>query len=367
MSSISRMMKFQENSKYSQLTDREKLINRKTINDYWRDSRKKSKLTKCLFCGTTCSSFCNSHTIPAFALRNISSDGEVLNANTLINNPYKKKSDGIKKSGTFQLICRSCDSNIFMDYESPENYASKPNGKMITQIAMKNYLRYIYKRNVEIELYKTLIKGDLHNSALERQLYISILDLQSYQKGFERAKKFLKKNDNDKYYMFYHKKLNYVVPYAFQSFLCLVTDLDGKLINDIYYLSPSYEIQSLHVAVLPLEDSTEIILFIEKNSNKYRKFYKQFLKLDEEDQLSLINYMIFNYSEEIFMSKNLKDDVLENPELVEIAKISNMIEVLDINDRPYDVAKDSFNLSYRNKIPNLLSLEYALKSVNTFP
>lgn len=54
---------------------------------------------------------------------------------------------GVNESGTFRLICRTCDSKIFSDYENPNNYVNKPTSKMLAQIAMKNYFK-IHKQEV---------------------------------------------------------------------------------------------------------------------------------------------------------------------------------------------------------------------------
>ena len=50
----------------------------KAINSLIKDSRATSKLTECYYCGKTCDGFCNSHTLPAFCLRNIAEKGKVL-------------------------------------------------------------------------------------------------------------------------------------------------------------------------------------------------------------------------------------------------------------------------------------------------
>lgn len=70
-----------------------------------------------MYCGKETTSFCNSHSIPVFCLRKIAVDGEALHTNKLVNSPLKDFSKVINKSGTFQPICRECDSKIFQEYE----------------------------------------------------------------------------------------------------------------------------------------------------------------------------------------------------------------------------------------------------------
>ena len=64
-------------------------------------------------------------------------------ANTLIDLPFMGDEKGINEAGTFQLICRDCDSKIFREYENPEAYRDIPSSQMLAQIAMKNYLLMI--------------------------------------------------------------------------------------------------------------------------------------------------------------------------------------------------------------------------------
>lgn len=146
-------------------TDKEKkLINsdfsyKKKMSRIMKDARKAAKRETCYYCGKPVSSFCNSHSVPRFCLRNIALDGEVLTLNTLVDNPFLDSEKGIENAGVFHLICNDCDSKIFSDYENPDNYNNKPTPKMINQIALKNSLKSISKRNLEIEQFNILEKN----------------------------------------------------------------------------------------------------------------------------------------------------------------------------------------------------------------
>lgn len=122
---------------------------RKMLSKTLKESRNSAKLDKCYYCGNDCSSFCNSHSVPAFCLKRIAQSGEVLYLNSLIESPLMDVAKGINEAGTFHIICRKCDSTIFSDYETPENYSKIPTPKMIAQIAMKNNLKFISKRLLE--------------------------------------------------------------------------------------------------------------------------------------------------------------------------------------------------------------------------
>lgn len=335
---------------------------KKRMNDFLRKCREAAKRETCFYCDKTVESFCNSHSIPKFCLRNIAHGGEVLTLNLIIDNPFMKHEKGVGAAGTFNLICRDCDSKIFSDYEDPNNYNSIPTQKMISQIALKNNLKAISKRLLEIEMYNLL--ETMNNDASEicqAKNYVNNLDLKEYVKGYNKAKKAIEKNSDRDYYVCYYEKLNYVVPIAFQASLALAFDFDGNIINNLYNPSQEYEIKNINISVFPLECESVIIMFIENGDKRYRSFYKQFNKLPLEDKLLALTFIMFAYSEEIYYSKSIEEAVLSSQKLCE-AGVSGL-DILSVvsNIDSMKVIKEKYDLNNRKKIPNLLSEEFKLK------
>ena len=190
--------------------------------------------------------------------------------------------------------------------------------------------------------------------------YIKILDMKEYIDGYKKAQKSIKK-DKKSYYMFFFKKLDYVVPIAFQSTIAVIFDFEGNIINDIYNSSPKYEIRNLNICVFPLENKSIVMLFIEDGDKRYRKFYKQFGKLDLDNQLSTINFLLFAYSEEIYFSKTIKEEILSHPAMIEVAKSGQNILSTTRDINPYEQIRSRYDLKKRSEIPNLLSEKYKLK------
>ncbi len=142
----------------SDLSEEEKIVLAKLTSKLTKTAKKNNTEQKCFFCGKEVSSFCNSHFIPRFCLENIAKDGSVFTPNIILNLPIMgasigKEQLGINNSGTFQIICRECDSIIFQEYENPENYSKMITQKMMSEIAIKNLLKYISKRKFELALY----------------------------------------------------------------------------------------------------------------------------------------------------------------------------------------------------------------------
>ena len=321
-------------------------------------SRKDSKPSKCLFCGQNTSKFCNSHSMPASFLRNIATDGKVYTTNKIIDLPLLDTEEGVNKSGTFQVICRSCDSEIFQEYENPSSYEAKPTDRMIAQIAMKNHLRNIGKRRYEISLNRNLKEiSPVNNSYFNKMLEVESLDLNEYIRGFKRAKKVIEKGWKNEFYLFFYEKLSYVVPIAFQGEITLHFDLLGNIINDVYNKSKEYSMQTLHISIFPLESSSIIMLFIDKQSRRYRRFYRQFKKLELSQKLRIINLIIFSYAEDVFMNKSVHNVFLSDENLQKVAGLTS-IQFCDGISNKSQVLKNSFDVAKMDEIPNFLALDY---------
>lgn len=354
---LSLKMSEQEHEEYA----RDRISFNKQISRLQGKARKASKLNYCYYCKKEVSSFCNSHSVPEFCLRRIAVDGKVYYANTLINLPVLCDEQGVNQAGTFQIICRDCDSKIFQQYEDPSAYQAKPTGQMLAQIAMKNYLQMIYKRLYEKELYG-LMEAELGAPSrhTEHRQNIIALDLAEYNSALHRAQKASTGKHDDWYYLCYYQKLNYTVPVAFQGGIVMVCDFEDNVINDIYNTKPDYHTKEIHISVFPLEHESVIMIFIDQRDNRYRKFYRQLSKLPLEEQLSAINYIIFSYSENVYLSKKLDNSIFENEKLISACQ-----KTFDVFGRGpiknlLAAAISEFSLKKRNEVPNLLSREFSL-------
>lgn len=342
-----------------ELMDAKKIELNKMFSKLTNESNKEAKEEKCYICKKKCSSFCNSHTVPASFLRNVDVNGDVYTNGKLINVPLLPSEKGVNKSGTFRIICNECDSKEFSEYEDAANYNtfSLPTPKMVAQIAMKTALNRIAKRKFEIALYGKIPLG---NESIYRQ-QISDMDLNEYIEDFNYAKKAAEKDDDGKYNILYYKVLDYVVPVAFQSSIALITDLDGALVNNVYNTNSDYRIKSIDVCVFPLKESTVIIIFAKSKDKIYRNFRKQINKFSIEEQLAVINYMIFSYSEDVFLSKEIDEKVLMDEALVAATRLSPEVLVMGTNQVDMAVVKESFSFSKRNDLPNLLSEKFKIR------
>jgi len=340
----------------------ENYANQISINQFISEARKEAKPHKCYYCGQKTIGFCNSHSIPAFCLRNIALNGKVYYANNFINIPGCDTQGGINKTGTFHLLCRKCDSIIFQEYENPKNYEKIPTSIMLSQIAMKNHLKNIAKRRVENILYKKMKKNFPHfNDLCDYHIRGTELDLEEYTNDYRKAKSANIKKNLNSFEIIYFNKLNYVIPFAFQSGLNLMYDFNGNIINNIYNMSSHCHLKEIHVCALPFKDFSIIMMFIDASIKRYINFYKQLLTFPQDTQLAIINYIIFLYSEDFYMSPNVSKKILEDKEFKRVVgQLTFAISDSPIQSSAIVAAKSTFDLNHWDHIPNLLDKTYAI-------
>lgn len=344
------------------LSEEESISRKKFANSVIKDAKNNAKSDKCFFCKKPTTSFCNSHSVPAFLLKNVSKDGTLYNTSKIIQNPISPHETGVNKTGVFHLICRECDSKIFKDYENPSNYNSIPTDKMLNQIALKNFLKSIYKRNNEISLFKILKTKISENPLLadyaSMKLQISLEDLEEFVKDFNQCKKFLNSNFEN-YNLILYKKIDYVVPYVFQEKIALICDFNDVVINNIYLGPDKHKIKELHVCIFSFENSSIIFLFSEKGHNRYRNFKKQLENMDSETQLKAINFMVFAYSEDIFIHNNIDESILFDENLKRVTQLTSDYEgFIEPNIK---TAIEGYSFKHMDSIVNLLSEEFSIK------
>ncbi|SDZ84382.1 hypothetical protein [Selenomonas ruminantium] len=338
---------------------------KKILSEMQKDIFAKTTPKVCVICKKEISSTCISHSIPKFILKNISSNGNLYTSNNFIDIPFIEKTKGIKKAGIFRRICRDCDNTIFKAYETPENYQKGIDNIMLYQIAIKILLNNIYTRETSVRLILDGIKTFTSN-VIDRNLALRNVqshinaEIMTIAEENKRLNMLLNSSPNaTRYNIIFNEKLPYVVPYAIQDEIVLVSDMRGRAINNIFSTDIKTSMQSIKICIFPLEAETFIIVFRDKKSTKYNSFERQFSKLSLNDKLGIINYIVFLYSEKQFLSNKINDKIFES----NIRKYSKTIQqkVCYNDEDPYS---KEFRLEYKldnfRQCENLLLEQYAL-------
>lgn len=333
----------------------------KEINDMLSEARQNAKPEKCILCGEAQTSFCNSHSVPKMSLKAIADNGMLLHATAAIglNMEVVHLEDGVNRSGTFNYICRKCDSSFFQDYENPNLLIAFPSDKMLAKIAVKNFLLQLSKRAVESQLIP--IQQREYNLFTNPQdsLDLKKMDFNEYETELYFHKNIADQNETGGYQLLYWELLPYCVPIATQSAIALPKDMSGASINNIYDYRETIRMQYLHIGVFPLKQQSVILLFYHKRDKLYRNLRHQFNSSSKEKVLQFINYLIFAYTENFFLSPKLREEVEANRKLQMLCRENNGLPEFGLLS-----ANNGFGLDYTPispaEVPNFLSPDWAL-------
>lgn len=334
---------------------------RKKYNKLANESKRKAKKEQCLWCGDKITRFCNSHSVPQCVLNNIDLDGKLDYFNVMTDIPLINSDKGIKEAGTFKLLCQKCDGTIFQDYENIAALEQKPTERMLEEIALKNMLMMLNKRYFEAELFSNMKKEFDMPFPYEKKQEVNFLDERDFWWDYCRIKDMMEFG-NGTFNLFYWEKLNYKVPIAFQGMVTLYGDLEGGLITDIYNKSEDVIVKHMHLCIFPLENTSVVFAFYHTEDTEYDRFAQQFNELSKDEKLSIISFIMYEYSEDMFLAKKFPHRTWINNKMREVFGDTTEIMVPHEVLEDYMKEKVRFRLKYRNKdFPCILLEKYSIK------
>lgn len=106
------------------------------------------------------------------------------------------------------------------------------------------------------------------------------------------------------------------------------------------------------------EQDTTVLIFSQKHLEALQRCK------NTEEELAIINYILFSYCEDYFISPKVEKDILEKLKRL-MGKTSSMLSDMPTTiDEQLEAIKKVYNFSERNIVPNLLSKEYAITVEN---
>ena len=287
-----------------------------------------SKLDYCLLCGKKMNSFCNSHVVPKFVLKYMTDNGMISYGQALNGKTSEihslKTTKGLNNAFTFKLICEKCDKEKFADYEQPEAILqfseldfSKKN-KILTQMAVKTHLSHFSTKLKMFHLNSIVYRKEIEILRKQKRLTAYEIDLWEHCDYLYRLSKNHKKT-NFPFLILYDKLLDYSVDLATQTIISYIYDLQGNQNYNPKDLSTSIITRYFYLMVLPYNNKTRILFYIEKNNKQYVKnIIEQFEKLSEEDKLHFLFISLIIYNEQFFMRPSFKDSLLKDKKLIRL-------------------------------------------------
>ena len=158
----------------------------------------------------------------------------------------------------------------------------------------------------------------------------------------------------------YWSVLPYKVPIAIQSAIALAKDLEGNEVNDVFDMSDTVRMQFLHLVILPLKEESVILAFCHKRDKLYRKLRHQLNSSSKQKVLQFLNYIVFAYAENYFISKTIQMDIESNEKLIQLAQENTGYPNLGF------LGPDNFfGMKYQpiqmDEIPNFLDRDWAVE------
>lgn len=359
---MTEIFRIEETFSENTLTREEKINFHKALTVGESFAKKNVKPQNCLICNSSKNPFCNSHSVPARCLRAIATNGIVKSSNGLVKISAVDNEKGVNEAGTFRLICKKCDDKVFKDYETFEKYTDKiPSDKFLHEIALKNYLKFYHKKAVEAKAFPKASEN-LHipnSDLLDSILITGDKDKKDFLKSFYETKKLLDSNTKNYYRILEYIKLPYTCPLAFQGSVSLITGFDGEIINDVFNNDKKYDLQDMHVCIFPEKKFTYILVFYKKYFQRYSQFAKHYTKLDSDERLRLLLFIILKYTEDYFYSADIQN-IKDNP-IVQDAITSTSILICDDEDGDNDKINKcikEYDLNKYKKLPNILAKEF---------
>lgn len=337
---------------------------RKQFSKLMNKSKQQAKKSECLWCGKKITRFCNSHSLPQCILRNIDTDGKIDYFNSMINLPLINSDKGISEAGTFKLLCRECDGKIFQDYENLESLCNIPSESILEEIALKNILMMLNKRYIEMQLYNNMQNDFNMPYPYEARQEANSLDERDFWWDFVRVREMINLSDEkkSKFKLFYWRKLDYIIPIAFQGLVTLYGDLDGNMVTDIYNTAEDLIVKHMHICMFPLETSSVVFAFYHEDDKEYDNFANQFAKLDDNEKLTVISYIVYEYCEDMFFAKKFPHRTWIINKLKETFIDSSDIWAINKEHAEYQKKSKLNKLKNRDKnFPCILFEKYAVK------
>ena len=307
---------------------------KKDLSKLNKEVERLSKPQYCLLCGKKSTSFCNSHIVPQFVLKNITDNGKISYGQSL----HKKSEDiiqttkGLNNAFTFKLICNKCDKEKFATYETPEcllnfnelDYTMKNN--ILTEISIKSHLAYISTKVKLDNLYSIVYNEQMNYLKAIRQQTANQIDIKEHFDYLYSLSKNYKKT-RFPFEIVYETTLDYKVNIATQSLISYIYDLNGIKRYNPSDLSSEIITRYFYLCIFPFESKTKILFFVEKtNIYMVKDIINQFNQLNEAEKLHFLFVSLIIHSEYFFINPKLKDKLLRDKKITKLYRQTDSIK-----------------------------------------
>lgn len=145
---------------------------------------------------------------------------------------------------------------------------------------------------------------------------VAKLNINEHVDDIENCIRYINNDYDTGFKLLYYNLLDYVVPIAFQTLVCLHTDLKGNTINNVFDYRPTTKMNLICLCSFPLTNKTVLMTFLLNDSwKKYRDFVKQFESLNKNEKMLVLQNMAISHSEDVFIYPGLVNLIKEDNEI----------------------------------------------------
>ena len=284
-----------------------------------------SKPTYCVTCGKKMTSFCNSHVVPQFILKEIAECGMIYYGQSLHKeNEFFPTKTGIKNAFTFKLICKDCDKRLFSNYEMPEvitdfdNFSYEKKKLVLLEMAIKTHLSHINTKlkmhNLEVAVNPEMV-GIMEMLKQPTTFQIDISEHFDYLHSLSK----FRKGTTFPFEILFNKLYDYQTSIATQTLISYIYDLNGQQLYNPYNLSDSVITRYFYLVIFPYKNKTRVLFYIEKK-NKYlvQKIIDQFNGLEDEEKLHFLFISLIIFDEQFYLSPALHEKIIKDKKLTKL-------------------------------------------------
>lgn len=233
------------------------------------------------------------------------------------------------KASTFFGFCDYHDTELFKPIELTE-YKEEP---------IQNFL-FAFRASALEYHRKQRFLNNLHDNfkkfpaamldPISVNMYrVALLDIQDYENDYNQFKTEHEKGEFENLRTVC-KVLEYEVEFTTSSAFTVQYDYNRKQINDIYHDKSDKKMPSIYVSVYPVEDKTIIILSYHlSDKDIYEEYFNQLEGLTNEEIVQHLNYIIIEYTENVYFSPDLVDRMADEQKDSLLRSFSSSVNILE--------------------------------------
>lgn len=276
-------------------------------------------------------------------LNRISEGGHLYSIRTNFNNGFPEaifKQISRNKASTFFGFCDTHDTELFKPIEVTPYIGTK---KQNFLLAFRAFALEYHMKMRALENFRNLFKENpslLLQPEAVRSYKVAKTDVMDYDHNYNLLSGYIAE-ENFSSIRTFSKTLDFEINFAACSFFAVATDFEGNVLNDIHDLDIEI-MPEIYLNIFPVEGESHIVLsYDRKYDYMYESYFEQLEKVDMNDLLSHLSYLVIEYTENIYFKPSWVDSFSEK-------KKKSILDSFRSSMMPFEKLKLMNNDNYYN-------------------